>query len=137
MVHLSIKCILPKTQKILSLHTIIPPTLKLEKIFTIPKLNIHLRNWLKIFLTHSNLVILKLVLWMFKKKQLLIWYQICTNLKLGKGKAFSYFSIIAKHYLIALNNSTYKRRNQHVEISEEHDENTVQLQTEDKHYKDA
>jgi hypothetical protein len=55
----------------------------------------------------------------------------------GKGKAFSYFSIIAKHYLIALNNSTYKRRNQHVEISEEHDENTVQLQTEDKHYKDA
>ena len=55
----------------------------------------------------------------------------------GKGKAFSYFSIIAKHYLIALNNSTYKRRNQHVEISEEHDENTVQLQTEDKHYKDS
>ena len=55
----------------------------------------------------------------------------------GKGKAFSYFSIIAKHYLIALNNSTYKRRNQHVEISEDHDENTIQLQTEDKHYKDA
>lgn len=55
----------------------------------------------------------------------------------GKGKAFSYFSIIAKHYLIALNNSTYKRRNQHVEIGEEHDEHTVQLQTEDKHYKDA
>lgn len=49
----------------------------------------------------------------------------------GKGKAFSYFSIIAKHYLIALNNSTYKRRNQHIEISEEHDENTIQLQTED------
>jgi hypothetical protein len=55
----------------------------------------------------------------------------------GKGKAFSYFSIIAKHYLIALNNSVYKRRNQHVEIGEEHDEHTVQLQTEDKHYKDA
>ena len=55
----------------------------------------------------------------------------------GKGKAFSYFSIIAKHYLIALNNSTYKRRNQHVEIGEEHDEHTVQLQTEDKHYKDV
>ena len=55
----------------------------------------------------------------------------------GKGKAFSYFSIIAKHYLIALNNSTYKRRNQHVETGEEHDEHTVQLQTEDKHYKDA
>ena len=54
----------------------------------------------------------------------------------GKGKAFSYFSIIAKHYLIALNNSTYKRRNQHVEIGEEHDEHTVQLQTEDTHHKD-
>ena len=53
----------------------------------------------------------------------------------SKGKAFAYFSIIAKHYLIALNNSTYKRRNQHVEISEEHDEHTVQLQSEDKHYK--
>ena len=55
----------------------------------------------------------------------------------GKGKAFSYFSIIAKHYLIALNNSTYKRFNQHVDISEERDENTVQLQSEDKHYKEA
>jgi len=53
----------------------------------------------------------------------------------GKGKAFSYFSIIAKHYLIALNNSTYKKRNQHVEIGEEHEENTVQLQTVDVHHK--
>jgi hypothetical protein len=55
----------------------------------------------------------------------------------GKGKAFSYFSIIAKHYLIALNNSTYKRFNQHVDISEERDEHTVQLQSEDKHYKET
>jgi hypothetical protein len=55
----------------------------------------------------------------------------------GKGKAFSYFSIIAKHYLIALNNSTYKRFNQHVDIGEEHDENTVQLQTEDRHHREA
>jgi len=54
----------------------------------------------------------------------------------GKGKAFSYFSIIAKHYLIALNNSTYKRFNQHVDISEERDEHTVQLQSEDKYYKE-
>jgi hypothetical protein len=54
----------------------------------------------------------------------------------GKGKAFSYFSIIAKHYLIALNNSTYKRFNQHVDISEERDEHTVQLQSEDRHYKE-
>lgn len=55
----------------------------------------------------------------------------------SKGKAFAYFSIVAKHYLIALNNSTYKRRNQHVEIGEEHDEHTIQLQTEDKHHKNA
>lgn len=55
----------------------------------------------------------------------------------GKGKAFAYFSIIAKHYLIALNNSTYKRFNQHVDISEERDEHTVQLQSEDKHYKES
>ncbi len=55
----------------------------------------------------------------------------------GKGKAFSYFSIIAKHYLIALNNTTYKRRNQHVEIGEDHDENTIQLQMEDKHHKET
>jgi len=53
----------------------------------------------------------------------------------SKGKAFAYFSIIAKHYLIALNNGTWKRRNQHVEIGEEYDEHTVQLQSEDKHYK--
>jgi hypothetical protein len=55
----------------------------------------------------------------------------------GKGKAFSYFSIIAKNYLIALNNATWKKFNQHVDISEERDENTVQLQSEDKHYKTA
>lgn len=54
----------------------------------------------------------------------------------SKGKAFAYFSIIAKHYLIALNNSTYKRFNQHVEISEEHDEHSVQLQSEDRRYKE-
>lgn len=55
----------------------------------------------------------------------------------SKGKAFAYFSIVAKHYLIALNNSTYKRFNQHVDISEDRDENTVQLQSEDRHYKEA
>ena len=54
-----------------------------------------------------------------------------------KGKAFAYFSIIAKHYLIALNNSTWKRRNQHIEIGEEHGEHTVQLQSEDKHHKQS
>lgn len=51
-----------------------------------------------------------------------------------KSKAFAYFSIIAKHYLILLNNTNYKKFNQNVEISEDRDENTIQLQQEDKYY---
>jgi len=51
-----------------------------------------------------------------------------------KTKAYSYFSIIAKHYFILLNNTNYKEFNQNVEISEEHEENTVQLQHDDKYY---
>lgn len=51
-----------------------------------------------------------------------------------KAKAYSYFSIIAKHYLILLNNTNYKKFNQNVEISEERDENTIQLQQDDKYY---
>lgn len=51
-----------------------------------------------------------------------------------KSKAFAYFSIIAKHYLILLNNTNYKKFNQNVEISEERDEHTVQLQQHDKYY---
>jgi len=51
-----------------------------------------------------------------------------------KTKAFAYFSIIAKHYLILLNNTNYKKFNQNVEISEERDENTIQLQQDDKYY---
>jgi len=51
-----------------------------------------------------------------------------------KTKAYSYFSIIAKHYLILLNNTNYKKFNQNVEISEDRDENTVQLQQDDKYY---
>jgi hypothetical protein len=51
-------------------------------------------------------------------------------------KAYSYFSIIAKNYLIFLNNTNYKRFNQHVDISEEKDDHTVQLQSEDSYYKD-
>jgi hypothetical protein len=51
-----------------------------------------------------------------------------------KGKAFSYFSIIAKHYLILLNNTNYKKWLQNIEIGEDRDENTVQLQHTDKHY---
>lgn len=54
-----------------------------------------------------------------------------------KGKAYSYFSIIAKHYLILLNNGNYKKFNQQVDISEEREENTVQLQCEDTHHKDV
>jgi hypothetical protein len=51
-----------------------------------------------------------------------------------KSKAFAFFSIVAKHYLILLNNTNYKKFNQNVEISEERDENTVQLQQHDKYY---
>lgn len=51
-----------------------------------------------------------------------------------KAKAFAYFSIIAKHYLILLNNNNYKKFNQNVEISEERDEHTVQLQAHDNYY---
>lgn len=51
-----------------------------------------------------------------------------------KAKAFAYFSIIAKHYLILLNNTNHKEFNTNVEISEERDENTIQLQQNDKYY---
>jgi len=55
----------------------------------------------------------------------------------GKGKAFSYFSIVAKNYLILHNNGNYKKFNQHVSISETPDETTVCLQSEDSHHKDT
>lgn len=55
----------------------------------------------------------------------------------GKGKAFSYFSIVAKNYLIFHNNNNYKRYNQHVDISETPSESSVCLQTEDAHHKDV
>jgi hypothetical protein len=55
----------------------------------------------------------------------------------GKGKAFSYFSIVAKNYLIFHNNNNYKRFNQHVDISETPSEDSVCLQTEDKHHYDV
>lgn len=54
-----------------------------------------------------------------------------------KGKAFSYFSIVTKHYLIFHNNNTYKRFNQNVDISDTPSETTVSLQVEDKYYKDT
>lgn len=55
----------------------------------------------------------------------------------GKGKAFSYFSIVAKNYLIFHNNNNYKRFNQHVDISETPSESSVCLQTEDVHHKNV
>ena len=55
----------------------------------------------------------------------------------GKGKAFSYFSIVAKNYLIFHNNTNYKRFNQHVDISETPGESSVCLQTEDEHHKNV
>lgn len=54
----------------------------------------------------------------------------------GKGKAFSYFSIVAKNYLIFHNNNNYKRYNQHVDISDTPSESSVCLQTEDAHHTD-
>ncbi len=51
-----------------------------------------------------------------------------------KATAFAYFSIIAKHYFILLNNTNYKKFNQNVEISEDKDEHTIQLQQHDKYY---
>jgi hypothetical protein len=54
-----------------------------------------------------------------------------------KGKAFSYFSIIAKNYLIFHNNNNFKRYNQHVDITEEHEEHGVRLQVKDKHHDDV
>jgi hypothetical protein len=55
----------------------------------------------------------------------------------SKGRAFAYFSIVAKHYLIFLNNSNYKRFNQQQEIGEDREDHTVQLQSEDKYYKQS
>lgn len=52
-----------------------------------------------------------------------------------KGKAFGYFSIVAKHYLIFHNNNNYKRFKQNVDISDTPSETTVCLQVEDPHYK--
>ena len=37
--------------------------------------------------------------------------------KAGKGKAFSYFSIVAKNYLIIQNNSNYAKRKQRAELN--------------------
>jgi hypothetical protein len=54
-----------------------------------------------------------------------------------KGKAFSYFSIIAKNYLIFNNNLNYKRYNMHVDIGEENEEGTVVLQCKDRHREDT
>jgi hypothetical protein len=54
-----------------------------------------------------------------------------------KGKAFGYFSIIAKHYLIFHNNNNYKRFRQHVDIADTPSESSVCLQVEDSFYKDV
>lgn len=55
----------------------------------------------------------------------------------GKGKAFSYFSIIAKNYLIFNNNNNWKRFNQHVNISDTPSESTVCLQSTDSYHNDV
>jgi hypothetical protein len=55
----------------------------------------------------------------------------------GKGKAFSYFSIVAKNYLIFHNNNNYKRYNQQVSISDTPSESSTCLQTSDSYHKDV
>jgi hypothetical protein len=55
----------------------------------------------------------------------------------GKGKAFSYFSIVAKNYLIFHNNSNYKRYNRHISISDTPSETEICLQKEDVYHKDV
>lgn len=60
-----------------------------------------------------------------------------SKFKKSKGKAFAFFSIVAKHYLIFLNNSNYKRFNASVELGEEKEEHTIQLQSEDKYHKES
>ena len=52
----------------------------------------------------------------------------------GKGKAFGYFSVIAKNYLIFHNNNNYKRNNQQVNISDTPSESSVCLQTQDTYH---
>jgi len=42
----------------------------------------------------------------------------------GKGKAYSYFSIVAKHWLIHRNNNTYNQWKRHTEILDQHEEDT-------------
>jgi len=53
---------------------------------------------------------------------------------LKKTKAYAYFSIVAKHFLILLNNNNHKIWNRNVETGEDHAEHTVQLQHTDKHH---
>lgn len=61
----------------------------------------------------------------------------CHKFKSGKGKAFSYFSIVAKNYLIAHNNTNYKSANKHVNISDTVSEDSISLQVEDGYYSDV
>lgn len=61
----------------------------------------------------------------------------CHKFKSGKGKAFSYFSIVAKNYLIAHNNTNYKSANKHVNISDTVSEDSISLQAEDGYYSDV
>lgn len=57
--------------------------------------------------------------------------------KKEKGKAFSYFSIVAKNYLIFHNNSNYKHFNKHVCISDVQSEDSdICLQADDPYYEE-
>lgn len=52
----------------------------------------------------------------------------------SKGKAFSYFSVAAKNYLIARNNLNFKLISKNIPISETKTEDAVCMQADDKYY---
>ena len=51
-----------------------------------------------------------------------------------QGKAFSYFSIVAKNYLIFHNTKNWKDGKINVPVGDQDEENTTQLQKTDKHH---
>lgn len=57
--------------------------------------------------------------------------------KKEKGKAYSYFSIIAKNYLIFHNNLNFKHYKMHSEITDEQEEGAIVLKTEDSYHGDT
>jgi len=132
-----IKCILLKIQKMLLIYITRLKIYHLEKLFLNLKLNIRLKKLVEnVFNTFKFTY--------FETGPLDVQKETVSHLVANmhkydkaKGRAFAYFSIVAKHYLIFLNNSNYKRFNSSVEIGEDREDHVVQLQSEDKYYKQA